>query len=102
LQELARFNNANLLKTLKSDLIDAALSFGQTLASLSCMFIGARGLSNSIDLKNIIRIVYSHMKKGHVINLSVDKYPPRNSKSMLQISEGITSPNTCPTCLLSE
>ena len=103
LQELARDNNVSLLETLASnELINSALSFGQILASLSCMFIGARGLSSSMEPKDIIRIVHTHLKKGHEINLSIDKYFPRNRISLAPTSESIANSNTCPTCLLSE
>ena len=103
LKELALDNNVRLVETLESnDLINSALSFGQILASLSCMFVGARGLSGSMDSKNIIRIVRAHMKKDHKINLPVGEYPPRNSKSLTPISESIANSNICFTCLLSE
>lgn len=103
LKELARNNNIGLIETLESqDLINSALSFAQILASLSCMFVGARGLSSSMDTKNIIRIVCTQMKKNHDINLPAGKYPPRNSRSSTLIRESIANSNTCPTCLLSE
>ena len=103
LQELARGNNVRLLDTLASNaLINSALSFGQILASLSCMFIGARGLSSSMEPKDIIRILHTYLKKGHEINLSIDKYSPGNNKSLAPTSESIANSNTCPTCLLSE
>ena len=103
LQELARDNNVRLLETLASNaLINYALSFGQILASLSCMFIGARGLSSSMKPKDIIRIVHTHLKKGHKINLPIDKYFSGNRISLTPTSERIANSNTCPTCLLSE
>lgn len=102
LHELARNNNISLLETLESnDLINSALSFGQILASLSCMFIGARGLSNSIDAKKIIEIVHTHMIKNNEIDVCINKYPPGNRKKVAIADEIIANPNTCPTCLLN-
>jgi hypothetical protein len=84
-----------------NELINSALSFGQILASLSCMFIGARGLSNSIDAKKILKIVQTHMIKNNKIDVTMTKYPPGNFKKMTIVNEINKNPNTCPTCLLN-
>jgi sugar/nucleoside kinase (ribokinase family) len=103
LQQLARENNLNLLETLDfEELINSALSFGQILASLSCMFIGARGLSSSIDSKNIMRIVRNHMKKDYKINRPRGKSAGRNHKSLNLAKQSIMDSRICPTCLLGE
>jgi len=102
LHELAKNNNISILETMESNaLINSALRFGQILASLSCMFIGARGLSNSIDAKKILKIVHTQMIKNNEIDVSMSKYPPRNSKKTTIANEINTNPNTCPTCLLN-
>lgn len=102
LKKLAKIHEIKLIETLESnELIKSALNFGQILASLSCMFIGARGLSSSIDAIKIKSIAHAHMKKICGIKLPVSESTSRNSKKVIPASEVISNPNTCPTCLLS-
>lgn len=102
LNESARNNNIRLLEALKSnDLINSALRFGQILAALSCNFIGARGLSKSLEAKKTVKMVHSHMKNNKEINLPL-RNPSTTSKGAIKANAIIKKHNTCPTCLLSD
>ena len=103
LEELATKNNISLIETLKSNyLINSALSFAQILASLSCRFVGARGLSYSMDQKKIIRTVRCCMKKNSDINLFINKnLGKKNSQIITKIIKKMDKSYACPTCLLT-
>lgn len=102
LRFLARKKRLGLFEALTSDsLVDGALDFGQTLASLSCKFLGARGLSNSMDHRKVLNTVSRWMSTN-----SETKAPSsvRGAKNpMKQISKLGTKRQQmalCPTCLL--
>jgi len=103
LQKLARQNNIKLLETLEfNEFINSALSFSQILASLSCMFIGARGLSNSIDQKRILEIVYACMKKKVDQSLILSKEEEvEDHQNKIDKQKRLDENNACPICLLT-
>jgi len=95
LQELAIEHNISLLDVLdKKILVKKALVFAQKLASLSCGFIGARGLPNSLDKKRILKTVSSCTK----INLPIIKDLGKNN-NVVYIKKKMDGINLCPTCL---
>jgi fructokinase len=98
LQKLAKENQMTLVETLQSNqLTGLALDFAQTLAALSCKFIGARGISNVMDKTLILETVYSCMKTYD------DKSFPFNKLNYNNESNNILSTvnkNFCPICLL--
>lgn len=101
LKELAEKNKISFLKTLESnDIIDSALHFAQILAALSCIFVGARGLSNFMASNDIIRVVRSHKKKNDKLKLALKKEWKIKNKNSSRIPTKITNNNTCATCLL--
>lgn len=101
LQELAKEHNISLLDVLeKKILVKNALVFAQKLATLSCEFIGARGLSNSLDKKKILKTVRSCNKRNSTINLPASKNLVKNDK-IVYIKKKLDNINYCPTCLLT-
>lgn len=101
LQELARKNNISLLDVLgKRKLVKTALIFAQKLAALSCGYIGARGLSDSMDKKKILKTIHSFDKANSSINLPISRNLIKNNK-VISIKKKQNSINSCSTCLLT-
>jgi fructokinase len=97
LQKLAKENQITLIETLQSNqLTDLALHFAQTLAALSCKFIGARGISNVMDKTLILETVHSCMNTYDDKNFSFDKLNDNTESKMLTT----INKNFCPICLL--
>ena len=101
LQKLAKENQISLIKTLQSSkFVDDALHFAQTIAALSCKFIGARGISNSMDKNHLLEAVYFYMKEHNDKHFSVNKL---NKNTEMNILETINNDkNICPLCLLGD
>lgn len=101
LQELAKDHNIELLEILgKRKLVKKTLIFAQRLASLSCGFIGARGLSNSMDKKKILKVINSFDKANSSIKLPISRNLSKNNK-VISIKKKQNSINSCSTCLLT-
>lgn len=101
LHELARGNNISLLDVLgKRKLVKTALIFAQKLAALSCGYIGARGLSDSMDKKKILKTIHSFDKANSSINLPISRNLIKNNK-VISIKKTQNSINSCSTCLLT-
>jgi sugar/nucleoside kinase (ribokinase family) len=98
LQKLAKENQISLIETLESNkLIDDALHFAQTLAALSCKFIGARGISYSMNKEHLLEAVHFFMERQNS-NISLNK---SNKNSKVNILETINNDkNICKICLL--
>ena len=79
--------------------IRKALSFAQALSSLSCMFVGARGMSYLVGSKNLVHLVNSRME------LDADSKMPINRNELFEYGdETVPAPVLtqagCPVCLL--
>jgi len=99
LRELAEKNNISFLETLKSnDVINSALHFAQILAALSCMFVGARGLSNLMARNDINKIVRSYEKMNDKFKIAFKKGWKSNSSTLIP-TQNIDN-DACNTCLL--
>ena len=101
LKEAVINNKLDFIETLTTrNRLEEALSFAQILSSVSCMFVGARGLSDAIDRDSILKLIISKM------TISNDKMIQINSDQLIQLNER-NAPNThatekdvCYTCLL--
>lgn len=101
LQELAKKNGIGLMESLKfKELINSALTFAQILASFSCMFPGARGLSESIDNHSLIKLIRASMKKYREKKIDLGKDWSNTHRKKVEINTEIQDSNACPTCLL--
>lgn len=83
-----------------NDLVAKALKFSQILSSLSCMFVGARGLSDSIDRESILKLVRAQTNRrinlvDQVTGYSIKKFEGYLEDPRLDNNEGF-----CPICLL--
>jgi len=101
LKETAKNNKLDFIKTITSSFIlDEALSFAQILSSVSCMFPGARGLSDATDRNLILQFIVSKMKTSRdtIIQISSDQLIQRNERNISD-TRGIEK-EVCSTCLL--
>jgi hypothetical protein len=94
-------NTGKLIEAINSiDLVTKALKFAQILSSLSCMFVGARGLSDSVEKEIILQLVMSQInRKEYSIN-QIGRNNIEKFKGHLE-NEGQERRNGfCPICLL--
>lgn len=101
LHQKARENRIKLIETLGSiEFVKTALDFSQMLASLSSMFVGARGLSKRLKKNEILNITEDYMKKNPEV-ISPLEFPP-NSKTRVGyiVGKELSGGGVCPTCLL--
>ena len=95
------YNTSQLIEAINSiDLVTKALNFAQILSALSCMFVGARGLSDSMEKEIILQLVMSQINRK--IN-PIDKTKETNIEKIKDYSEneGREKRNGfCPICLL--
>ncbi len=94
-------NTGKLIEAINSiDLVTKALNFAQILSSLSCMFVGARGLSDSVEKEIILQLVMSQINRtvnsiNQIEGNSIEKF-----KGYFE-NEGRENRNRfCPICLL--
>ena len=102
LQKLAFKNCIKLIEALESiELVKSALDFSQMLASLSSMYVGARGLSKLLERDKILNITETCVEKNCEIISPVK--PSLKSKSQIGyvINKRIPEGDYCPTCLLN-
>jgi fructokinase len=103
LQELTAKNRIRLIDTLNSaELVKSALDFSQMLASLSSMFVGARGLSKLLEKNEILNITEDYIKKNSEIIPSVEYSTGPNTQANRIINADAVPKNYCPTCLLEK
>lgn len=103
LHKLALKNRIKLMDALKAiDLVKPALDFSQMLASLSSMFVGARGLSKLLKRNEILNIIEDYMKKNSEIISSIELPPDSKTQIGHIINKKMLGENHCPTCLLTE
>lgn len=103
LQELAVKNDIKLIDTLNSvEFVSSALDFSQMLASLSSMFVGARGLSKWLGKNEILNITADYMKRNSEIIPAVEHLPEPNTRTKYIIDADVIHKNYCPTCLLDK
>ncbi len=82
------------------DLVAEALDFAQILSSLSCMFIGARGLSDSVEKNVTLQMVMFQMnKKEYSIN-QIERNSIQKSEGCLENDRPEKRNGFCPICLL--
>ncbi len=101
LEETTKNNKLDLIRTFDSSLIlDEALSFAQILSSLSCMFPGARGLSDATDRDLILQLIMSKMKmpRDTIVQIRSDQLIRRNEKDVPD--KRVIGKEVCSTCLL--
>ncbi len=103
LQELAAKNGGSFMDLLESkDSIQSALIFAQILASLSCSFVGARGLSNSMEQKEILKTIRFIMKNSTDIHLGADWNSGKNLSIFDAKRKRLVSEPFCQVCLLAQ
>lgn len=101
LQELAAKNRTGLIDALGSvECVNSALDFSQMLASLSSMFVGARGLSKLLGRNEILNIAADYMKKKSDILSHVEHSPKPVTRSNHFVEANAVDRDCCPTCLL--
>lgn len=101
LQELATKNKSSFMDILRSkNSIKSALIFAQILASLSCSFVGARGLSNSIEQKEILKAIRFIMKNNADFHLVAGWNSSKNLSIIDKKRKKIIPKPPCPICLL--
>ena len=101
LEETAKNNKLDFIKTITSSLIlDEALSFAEILSSVSCMFPGARGLSDATDKDLILQFIMSKRKMSTdtIIQISSDQLIQRNKMNIPNTR--VIEKQICSTCLL--
>jgi sugar/nucleoside kinase (ribokinase family) len=99
LNELASARNISLTAALRSyPLINHALQYAQTISAISCGFVGARGLSDSVTCSAIFKNVEKYMSKnvdiGAIISLLTEK------KLEHKVEKRKRDTTVCPVCLL--
>ncbi|MDM8548784.1 PfkB family carbohydrate kinase [Desulfobacterales bacterium HSG2] len=100
LQKLARKNNSNLSDILDyTDAVKSSLNFAQKLASLSLKFVGARGLSNSINRMKLLKHLQPLFKEIDNTDLSANSRLLKDRSPVLK-QKLINNSGLCPTCLL--
>ena len=97
----SRRNTSNIIDAIESiDLVTKALNFAQILSSLSCMFVGARGLSDSVKKETILHLVMSQLNlKANFVN-QIDKGNIQKFKGGFRIDDRENRNRFCPICLL--
>lgn len=102
LQELATKNRGSFIDILKSkNSIQSALIFAQILASLSCSFVGARGLSNSMEQKEILKAIRFIMKNNADINSVADLNSGKKLSIIDTKRKRLVPKPLCRICLLA-
>ncbi|MCK4764174.1 MAG: hypothetical protein KAW12_18385 [Candidatus Aminicenantes bacterium] len=102
LQKSAVQHSTSLVETLHHpETIEASLDFGQVLAAISCMFVGARGLSKALTATEILEMVdlYIDRKPQTISSVRTPKHSRKQHTRNLEKKEPIA--NRCTTCLLN-
>lgn len=103
LAELAAKSKIDLREAVQlPDLVRSALEFGQILAALSCMFVGARGLSAAMEKEEILLKAKSCMGREREMNLGLDKRRLQRNTLSAQRIHGKAQGGLCTICLLSK
>jgi len=101
LQELALENNMELLDMLQfGSVVDSSLRFAQMLSSLSCVFVGARGLSKSMDRTSVLNIVRMRLQDSADASAAAGSYLTKGECGLARVWKKADRSNICQTCLL--
>ena len=101
LHQIALREHLSILESVsQSGLVRSSLEFAQMLSALSCSFVGARGVSQSMPRNEVIDTVYSRLHSTLVFDsFSVENF----HKERVQRKEPPLQTNTdglCRTCLM--
>ncbi|MEZ5059081.1 MAG: PfkB family carbohydrate kinase [Saprospiraceae bacterium] len=81
-------NHVNIIKGINENEITNAVKYGQALAALNCMFIGARGLMYNINKNEVQNLVSSYLKmKPIAFNQNDNNMSLKNGFSIKEFSE---------------
>jgi hypothetical protein len=93
-------NKVDIFKALKSEkIVNTAINYGQIMASLSCMFVGARGLSYEMDYDEVFEIVCSVVGGNSALNAFKPKILFNKSQLCNRIISIEEEKKYCPICL---
>lgn len=93
-----RISPAEALKAYQ--LIKGALQHAQVISALSCGFIGARGLSDTVDRSALIQSIHHFVTDKTDINAVIGTLTAKTHRT-LGINTKITDAAACPVCLLA-
>jgi len=92
-------NRIGLVETVTTrSFVKRALKFAQSLSSFSCMFVGARGMSNSMDKNTIFQFVESRTEGRKGTQMLVSKDQVKKLKKTTQKEQ--IDKKACPICLM--
>ena len=101
LGKLSQDNRMDFLKLIKQrDFIEQALKVALCLSSLSCMFMGARGLSYSLDKKNVLEIIDDCLTSDITQNTSFKSSMGQSENYFKYLNKYEKGPLLCDTCIL--
>ena len=93
-------NKVDIFTALKSEkIVNVSINYGQIMASLSCMFFGARGLSDSVDCEDVLEIVCSMLGENPALSASKSKIFLNKSRIWNRIVINGEEEKYCPICL---
>jgi fructokinase len=100
LEKLARNDDITCLEAAaRITFVDKALKFAQALSSLSCMFVGARGLMFAMDRSSVLEEIASSQKKRVPPYFSSRKNKPKLRNKKFVSVPGSARIGVCPICL---
>jgi sugar/nucleoside kinase (ribokinase family) len=101
LHEVAQERKITLTEALQSrSLVDSSLRFAQMLSSLSCVFVGARGLSGAMDRMDVLRTVRMRLEDGADASAVAGSYWTKDRSGPIQVWKEVDQSTLCQTCLL--
>ena len=101
LGKLSQHNRIDLLKLIKQrDFVEQALKVALCLSSLSCMFVGARGLSYSLDKEKVLELIGDCLTGDIAQNTAFKSSIGQRDNYFNYLNKYEKGPLLCDTCIL--